>query len=269
MVLRESLDPDSSLWDWIAVDLHFYRTKHGLSCAQLGMHLRVNRQGVSNMEAGRYHLDPAKAKILDRLWDLNGHFQRLVRYARAGHDVNWFRQHVQYEARATEFKIYEALVVPGLLQTPEYARALLTAGQAVPDVEAAVAARMARQSILAKRNPPMLWVLLYQAVLMPSVGDEEVMRGQLRHLLDLSARPDIVIRVLPWSMGAHVGLDGSFKVTATAEGEVAYMEANGGGRLSTDRAEVRRFRLEFERLGADALPREASRALITDILEGR
>jgi hypothetical protein len=267
MVLRESLDPDTSLLDWIAFDLYFHRMKEGLSCAQLGMILGVNRQAVSNMEAGRVRLDEAKARRLDERWDLNDHFQRLLRYARAGHDSNWFKQHVLYEGRASELKMYESLIVHGLLQTPDYARAMLIAGQAVEDVDAAVAARMARQSILTKRNPPVLWVLLNQAVLMPVIGGKDVMRGQLRQLLEMSQLPNVIIRMIPWSTGAHVGLDGSFLLTTVEEGEVAYMEANGGGRLSVDAAEVRRYRIKFDRLGADALSRDESRNLIAGVME--
>ncbi|MEO5876905.1 MAG: DUF5753 domain-containing protein [Streptosporangiaceae bacterium] len=267
MVLRESLDADASLWDWVAVDLYFYRVAEGLSCAQLGMVLGVNRQAVSNMEAGRLRLDEAKARKLDERWKLNEHFSRLLRYARAGHDSNWFKQHVLYESRASELKMYESVIVHGLLQTPDYARALLVAGQAVEDVDATVAVRMGRQAILKKRNPPVMWVLLNQAVLMPEIGGREVMREQLRHLLDLSRLPNIVIRVIPFSLGAHVGLDGSFLLTTVAEGEVAYMEANGGGRLSIDPAEVRRYRIKFDRLGADASSREESRHLISGIME--
>ena len=87
MVLRETLDPDSSIWHWMATDLHFYRTKHGLSCAQLGKVIGCNRQSVSNMEAARpgWRLDDDQAAKLDRMWDLNGHFGRLLRYARARH----------------------------------------------------------------------------------------------------------------------------------------------------------------------------------------
>lgn len=267
MVLRESLNPDNSLWDWMAVDLHFYRTKHGLSCAQLGWHLKVNRQAVSNMEAGRHRLDETKAKVLDTLWELNGHFQRLLRYARAGHDVNWFKAYVQYEPKATAIRYYAALVIPGLLQTPEYARALLVVGQAVDDVDAAVQARIARQEILMRKHRPNLWVLIKQSALEDPVGGAEVMRGQLAQLIEAGHEPNIAIRVVPRSLGAHVGLDGSFSLMAIPEGSAAYMEACGGGRLSLDTAEIERYQLRFDRLGVDALSRDSTRSLITRVME--
>jgi hypothetical protein len=222
------------------------------------------------MEAARagWRLDDDQAKKLDDLWELNGHFTRLLRYARARHDVDWFAQHVSYETRATVMRIYEALIVPGLLQTEDYARAALTAGQVVKDVEAAVAARMERQKVLAREDPPWLWVLLNQSVLEQPVGGPKVMRVQLARLLEVSRLPHIVIRVVPRSLGAHVGLDGSFKITTVNEGDVAYMEAVGGGRLSMDRAEIRRYGIRYDRIGADALSRDSTRSLIEQVMEG-
>jgi DNA-binding XRE family transcriptional regulator len=269
MVLRESLDPDSSIWHWMAVDLHFYRTKHGFSCAQLGKTIGCNRQSVSNMEAARpgWRLDDDQAAKLDKLWDLNGHFGRLLRYARARHDADWFAQHLTYEKRATEMRTYEALIVPGLLQTEAYARALLVAGQVVPDVDAAVAARLARQEVLDKDTPPLLWVLLNESVLHQPVGGPQAMRAQLAQLLDISERPNIVLRVVPRSLGAHTGLDGSFKITTVEEGDIAYMEAVGGGRMSLDKAEIRRYRIRYDRIGSDALSRDSTRNLLAQLME--
>jgi DNA-binding XRE family transcriptional regulator len=253
----------------MAVDLYFHRTKHGLSCAQLGRVLGCNRQSVSNMEAARpgWRLDDDQAKKLDELWDLNGHFGRLLRYARARHDADWFAQHVAYEKRATVMRIYEALIVPGLLQTEAYARALLTAGQVVKDVDVAVEARMKRQEILAGKDPPLLWALLNQNILDQPVGSPEVMKAQLARLVEASRLPNIVIRVVPRSLGAHVGLDGSFTITTVEEGDVAYMEAVGGGRLSLDRAEIRRYGVRYDRIGADALSRDSSRSLMEQVME--
>lgn len=268
MVLRESLDPDSSIWHWMAVDLHFYRTKHGFSCAQLGKIIGCNRQSVSNMEAARpgWRLDDDQTAKLDKLWDLNGHFSRLLRYARARHDADWFAQIVTYEKRAVEMRLYEALIVHGLLQTEAYARSLLVAG-GVKDVDIAVAARMARQKILNNENPPLLWVLLNESILHQPVGGPEVMRTQLAHLLDMSERPNIVLRVVPRSLGAHMGLDGSFQITTVTEGDVAYMEAVGGGRLSLDKAESRRYRVRYDRIGADSLSRDSTRSLLAHLME--
>ncbi|RAY12837.1 hypothetical protein DPM19_22730 [Actinomadura craniellae] len=266
MALRELLDPDNSLWDWVAVDLHFYRTKHGLSCAQLGLHLKVNRQAVSNMEAGRVRLDQTKAKILDELWNLNDHFQRLVRYAKAGHDSNWFKAHLKYEAKASEIRVYERSVIPGLLQIEEYARALFAQGGA-KDVEDSVRARLARQEALNRPDPPLLWVLLDEDVVDRVVGGAAVMRRQLSRLLEVSSQPNVMLRVVPRSVGFHLGLEGSFKVMTVGRETVAYVEACGGGRLVKDPAEVHMYGIRYDRIGTDALSRDSSRVLISRVLE--
>lgn len=100
------------------------------------------------------------------------------------------------------------------------------------------------------------------------MGGPKVMRAQLARLLEASRLPHIVIRVVPRSLGAHIGLEGSFAVTTVAEGDVAYMEAVGGGRLSLDKAEIRRYGIRFDRIGADALSRDSTRDLIEQVMEG-
>ncbi|MBC6459722.1 DUF5753 domain-containing protein [Actinomadura sp. HBU206391] len=268
MAARESLDPDSSMWHWIAVDLHFWRNRSGLSCAGLGEILDISRGAVSNLEAARpgFRLSERQAKILDAEWGLNGHFERLLRYAKSGHDPDWFKTFTQYEARAIYIKVYEALVIPGLLQTPAYARALLMAG-GVEDLEASVDRRMSRQEVLTRPRPAELWALVKQTMLEEPVGGPDVMRAQLEHLIEMSRRPNVFLRVVPKSVGAHLGLDGSFSVMTVASGNAAYMEAVGGGRLSTDSAEIHRFTVRFERIGVDALSRDSSRSLMAELME--
>jgi hypothetical protein len=130
MVARELLDPDSSMWHWTAVDLHFWRTRHGESCAEPGKVMGLTRGAVSNLGAARsgFRLSEGQARELDGHWDLNGHFERLLRYAKSGHDPDWFKAFTAQEAKASSIKVYEALLIPGLLRTADYARALLVAG---------------------------------------------------------------------------------------------------------------------------------------------
>src|SRR5262249_40536598 len=159
-----------------------------------------------------------------------GHFLRLLTYAKLGHDPDWFKEHVSYEARATVLKIYELALVPGLLQTEAYPRACFIAAR-IEDVEAQGAPRLARQETLIRRPRPHLWVLLSQSVLDWPVGGPEAIREQLARLLEVSNERNTSIRVVPRSAGAFIGLDGAFKVLTVAEGDVAYTEAHGGGRL--------------------------------------
>jgi hypothetical protein len=130
-----------------------------------------------------------------------GRFGRTLWYARLGHDPNWFKQHLDIEAEASVIKVFEALVIPGLLQLPEYTRELVVAGRP-PNVEELVEERMGRQAILTRDPPPVLLVLLTENVLDWPIGDADLMRSQLAYLLELSERPNIGIRVVPRSAKA-------------------------------------------------------------------
>lgn len=126
---------------------------------------------------------------------------------------------------------------------------------------------MARQKILTKSRPAQLWALINQAALDQPLGGPEVMCGQLARLLEASEMSNVVLRVVPRSVGGHVGLEGSFQIITFAGGVAAYMEAVGGGRLTLDSAEIERYTTRFDRIGADALSRSSSRDLIKEIME--
>jgi hypothetical protein len=266
MHARELLDPDSSLWDWIAVDLRFWRHREGLSGSQMGRIMTCNRHTVSNMEAGRYKLTDAQAKAIDEKFNLNCHFQRLLKFAREGHDPDWFREHLEYEAKARQLRIWELSWIPGLFQTEAYARAQFTL-YGVKDIEGQVATRMARQGILSKDAPPFVWVLLDQAVISRPVGGPDVMQEQLAKLLELSTLHHVCIRVVPWSAGGHVGQDGAFKVMTVGASDVVYTEASMGGRLVQGTSEVEAFAIRHDQISAKALPEDLSRSLIKEMME--
>jgi transcriptional regulator with XRE-family HTH domain len=268
MTSLDSLDPDTSIRDWIADDLRFYREKAELSQSEIGEIMGASRHTVSNIEHARsgWNLNEDQARQLDVHFGLNHHFERLVRYARKAHNADWSKQHVTYEQRADLIKTYEALVVPGLLQTPGYARALLEAGR-VRDPEASAEKRTARQAILSKAPAPDLWVIMSENALDWPVGGPLVMHEQLTKLLTMTELPNVSIRVLPRSVGAHEALEGSFKVMSVHEGDVVYMEACGGGRTAVDKTDVASLRLRFDRIGQDALPRDRSRDLIREAME--
>jgi len=266
MALADELEPLRSLHDWVAFDLRRYRLEHGMSQADVGSILNVRRSAVHNYESGLRPLDIDHARKLDRAWKAGGHFERLVTHANKHHDSGWFDQFLRYERRAKSIRDYEALVIPGLLQTPDYARALLIAG-GVPDVEAAVNKRMERQRVLDRDPASRLSVLLDEGVLSRPVGGKAVMREQLAHLLKMSERPNVSVRVVPLDTGEHLGLDGSFQIIETATDTVAYLEAQGGGRLDRGERDVERMIANYDRIGDQALPVSQSRRLIETAME--
>jgi hypothetical protein len=268
MTAAESLDPNASLYAWLAHDLRLYRHKYNLTGTQMGQIIGCVRSHVSNLEAGRVRIDDRQAKVLDEKWGTGGHFQRLLWFARAAHDPDWFLQYSQYEAEALAIKIYQGQVIPGPLQTKDYARALLLAGSA-SDIDLELEERLARQdAILNKPEPPLLWVLMDEGVLDRPVGGPEIMRAQLHRLLEMGGLPHVIVRVVPRSAGAHLGLDGAFRIISLESRDVAYVGAQGGGRLIEGTAEVRALGVRFDRIGAKASSEDASRALIEQLLEG-
>lgn len=265
---RPSPDPKSSMWALIAYYLRFCRLQRKLTGELLGEIIGCSKSTVSRLETGALQLTPEQAATLDRAWDTGGIFSFLVWYATLGHDPDWFRQYVDLECRASVIKTWQVDLVPGLLQTPDYARAGLATGN-LQDAEAALEKRLARQSILDRPDPPMLWFLLSQTLLELPCGGPKVMRDQLAHIIDLSSRPNIGVRVVPKSVGHHPGLDGAFMLmTLTAPHmEVAYVEAPGGGRLASSMAEVAAYALRYDQIGQHALPEGLSRDLIKQIME--
>ncbi|GAB3958308.1 helix-turn-helix transcriptional regulator [Actinoallomurus acanthiterrae] len=266
MTSEIKLDPDSSMWDWITIDLRFQTKKSGMSYAAVARLLNRSYSNVSNIMAGRRKIKEEDAKTLDAHWDLGEHFTRLVRYAKRDGSREWFREYLEYEAASSVVKAYEALAVPGLLQIPEYAAALIRElGSA--DAEDQVKRRIARQAILSKTPPPSLYVLLSQNALNWPVGGAEVMRDQLAHFLEMAERPNVGIRVVPLSSGAHAGFDGSFTLIYGEAGDVAYTEAPGRGRLVDSPSEVREYWDRYDRIGQVALPVAPSLQLIREAME--
>lgn len=206
------------------------------------------------------------AKIIDQEWGTDRLFTCLAEIARTGHNAEWFKAHLDFEARVDELRIWELAWVPGLFQTDDYMRAMFEAA-GWEDVDAQIAARAKRRELLNRKSRPSMRILLDQGTLGQPVGGSAVMRAQLGVLLEQARHPKTMFRVLPRSVGAHIGRDGSFKIMTIGHVEAVYTEACGGGRLVSDPAEVRSFRQRFDRISDQALPVNASIDLITRMME--
>ncbi|WP_093811449.1 helix-turn-helix domain-containing protein, partial [Streptomyces sp. Ncost-T6T-1] len=184
---------------------------------------------------------------------------------------DWSQAFIEYSARAAVIRQYASHVVPGLLQTPEYARALLSVGHTLRDsehLEERLAARLDRQVRLTGPDRPELWIILDEAVLRRPVGGAAVMRGQLEKLLRMAEEPNVTIQVLPFDQGAHGSLGGSLTVLVMPDGtEIAYTEGAHYGQLTEEPDEVERFVLTYDQLRAMALPPLMSLAMIRSVLE--
>jgi DNA-binding XRE family transcriptional regulator len=260
------LDPDTSLWHAIALEVRRLREAHDLSVTQLATRLGVDRSTVSRVENGWRRLSPDQADHLDTMWGLQHLLRRLVRFASATDAGDWFTGLIDFERDATLHRMWEALLVPGLLQTPDYARTMI--GTKPRNLEADLETRMARQArVFERENAPIVSVILNWAAIEQCVGGRDVMRRQLTHLLEMGERPNVNLRIVERDAGAHVGLDGSFRLLTVSDREIAYSASPERGRLVLEPAEMHEYAVRYDLISNLASPVGASRRLIERALE--
>ena len=265
-------DPRSDLVLWLGEEVRRARLAAGFTSQdQLARRLGFDRTVITKIETGER---PPSAEVADALATLvpqlaGGRFAELAEVARRafGKFPGWFeRDWLPVERDAASLRWWEPLLIPGLLQTAEYARALFEAWQpaaSAEDLEALMTGRLDRQRILDRETPPDLRVVLDEPVLRKAIGSAKIMAAQLEHLADLSCRPMITVQVVPAEVGAHGGLLGAFIIAGPAG--TVYLETAVEAQV-TGEAPVRdRVALIFDRLTRDALPRGASRDLILKV----
>jgi transcriptional regulator with XRE-family HTH domain len=258
--------------------LRFYRQQAGLSQDTLGAKAHMSGKTISAYENGwRVPTRPATADI-DTVPELhtNGALLELWDKLREGMTYQafpfWFQDWPGKEAQATTLRWFEPLVVPGLLQTEDYARAIFQTrfGLTAEEIEARVEARLKRQQILARDRPPALWVILDEGVLYRPVGGRYVMLEQVKHLIEAARRPTIAIEIIPATVGAHEGLSGSFILADFDDApSVGYQDAATGGQFLDDRNEVAALELTWATLRGETLPRKASLAILEEAAKSR
>ena len=254
--------------------LAYYRTRAGMTPEQLGARVFVSGSQIRKVEAGTRTPTEDLAKAcegvdelccngaLTELYEILG--EKLKRRAYPG----WFAAWPDKEAQARRLRSFELVVVPGLLQAEDYARAVLSTrvGATEDEIDEAVAARLARQKILDREHPPELWAILDEGVLRRPVGGLEVIRGQLVHLAGMARRPHIVVQVVPLAAGAHQGLDGGAFVIADFDdaATIAYQDTAVSGQIIEDASEADALAHTWDTMRLEALPRAASLSLIEE-----
>jgi hypothetical protein len=180
---------------------------------------------------------------------------------------------IGFEAAAVSIRSFEALLIPGLFQTEEYARAVLRALQPElhsDELESQVQLRMARQIHLIQDDPPAIWAILDEAAVRRQVGSVKIMIDQLKRLIEVSEQPAITLQILPFSTGQHAGMDGSFTIHSFPEPgdpDVIYLgNAMSDYYLEGDKA-VRRYGLLFNHLRTVALKPEGSAAFLKKLIK--
>jgi transcriptional regulator with XRE-family HTH domain len=265
-------DPESEPRAFLGAELQRGRLAAGyLSQEALAAKLGFDRSVIGKAETGER---PPTAEVL-AAWcatcgldpDLFARLATLARHS-DGPVPSWFEGWLEAEAEAHTLRVWSPVLVVGLLQTPEYARALfLATGMDDDTAQEHVEVRIGRQAILDRASPPQLVAIVDESVLHRLIGSPEIMAEQLAHIADLSERPNIGVQVVPSAIGANAGLSGTFNL-ATSDGgpEVFLMEAVED--VTTESSSlVRKAASTFVRIQADALPRAASRNLILEAAE--
>ncbi|WP_329464276.1 helix-turn-helix domain-containing protein [Streptomyces sp. NBC_01431] len=263
------LDPSASPLDYYGSELRRRREAAGLTQEALGGCIFVTGSLVGQIETA--HKVPTRdfSERVDAALGTDGMFTRLVGLVLRSQLPTWFQQYAEMEATASYISTYQAQLVYGLLQTPEYARAVLGV-RTEGDLDARVAARMERQRILERDTPPLMWVVMSEAVLHQEIGGRDVMRRQLAHLLDLREREWVKVQVLPFEVGEHAGLMGSFTLLRFDDDpDIVYTEDFIQGHMTANQQAVKEGSLRYDHLQAASLSVERSAALIARVMEER
>src|SRR5215472_6562747 len=261
-------DNDHSALALFAAELQAARTRAGMSRNELAARINYSPSLVGMVESMRRVPRLDFAQRCDDALGTTGTFARLHEHLRTAPFPSWFRPFAQHEAEATSLRTFQVVLVPGLLQTGDYARALLSTkvGATEDDVDQLVTARLERQAILDRDNPPLLWVVVDEAALHRPVGGRDVMRLQVEHLAEMAARPNVVIQVIPAEVGAHVGLTGAFVIADFAGApSIVYLETALTGLVIERQEDVAAVTLTYDTLKTESLPRAASLELLREV----
>jgi transcriptional regulator with XRE-family HTH domain len=246
------------------------RHKAGLSSDELGEKIGYAGATIRAVESGHRVPKPDMAKGLDQFFDYPRFFEMAEERLRDLPFPASYRPFVPYERAARVLRIFEHVLVTGLFQTPEYARAVLAKKPHTTEdeLENLLAARLARQEILTSDDPPLLYALLDEAVLHRPIGGTDVMHAQVMHLADLATWRNISIQVIPYSAGGHIGLLGAFTIAEAADmSATAYLENAADGQTVEDTDRVAQIVACFDALRGDALTVAASRDLIMKVAD--
>ncbi|MFI1372328.1 Scr1 family TA system antitoxin-like transcriptional regulator [Streptomyces longwoodensis] len=255
------------VWSAYGVLLQYLRKRAGLNQQQLGDAIGYSLEQVASVEQGRRPAKAAFTAAAERVLEAGGVLDALQGEVDRAKLPRFFRNVALLEAEALSRFSYDPLLIPGLLQTEAYAQALLAAHFPPLDdetIEQRVAARLARQNLLTRKNPPVVFVFVVEEdALRRVVGNKAVMREQLESLLACSRRRNVELQIMQTARGAHSGLNGPMVLLeSTNRTRQVYIEAQDVVTVRTAQNEVSEFWLRYGMLRTQALNTEESSRLI-------
>jgi transcriptional regulator with XRE-family HTH domain len=279
-------DPYSSPLAYFSKKLKRLRERAGMTQSDVAQQTNYALSTVSAYETGTRIPSADFAKLADKVFgtgpeseDDEGDLEGLQKLVEQVSVRPWFRDRVEVERKSEEIREYESYQVPGLLQTEDYARAIMSASRPVlPDetIERAVALRMTRQQIIEpdkdlpadRQQTPRFWVVMDESALHRVVGSPEIMRAQCERLADVAQQPNVTIQIIPNGRGPTSAFGRAFAVLVSHNNSsVVYLEDLGTARYIRDRDEVSRYVVVFDHLRASALDDKQSLAIIKKVRE--
>jgi len=268
-------------------ELRKMRDGKGLTGAHIAKQLGWSESKVSRIESGKSPLSDKDAKLLLAMYGVQDaqeirQFTALVRKSRqpgwwhAFGDAlpDWFRAYVGFESDASQIRTYQNELVPGLLQTEDYARAVIRSMNAelsVDEIERRATARIQRQDILTREHPPRVWAILNESVVRRVIGSPAIMQAQLKHIAEVAeTHPNVTVQILPFDAGAHASMGYSFLILSFDDipGSVAYSEGPTSATYMDRPADLNRHEEIFQQLMASATRPEKSVAWMKEIADG-
>ncbi|MEU5939259.1 helix-turn-helix transcriptional regulator [Micromonospora sp. NPDC047548] len=261
-------DSPMSTLEFLGAELRRARKERGLSQEELAQRISYSSSLVGMVEIG--HRTPSQDFIarVDATLEAGGLFERLLTLVRADAAPPWLREWISVEREATLIRWFEPSLIPGLLQTEGYARAVLEWGGLlrVPEIEQRLTSRLDRQAVLTAENAPQFIALVDEVVLRRRVGEPALMIEQFEHLLRVTELPHVHLHIVPTGTGAHAGLAGPFILARTPEGsEVAHLDNQLRAHVTDNPEDVDTLQRKWEAVRGEALPRRASQELIREL----
>lgn len=270
---RRPRDPGipSSPTEYFGVELRTYREASGLSRPQLAERLGYTPQWIGQIESGKSTPSEEFANDCDSFFETNGVFHRIWKWNQQLERIQvvppGFRPFIEIEPGATYMRFFEPLLIPGLLQTEDYARKVLAVGHRQEKVEELLAVRMARKALLKKEHPPWLLILLGETAVRSRAAGPEVMRGQLQYLLDLAELQHVTLQVFPADAPVFQA-SGIVLMSLEERSDVGFVDASGGhGRLIEDPHDLEELVVLFDQVRGTAYSAEESLRLIRSVME--
>ena len=264
----------------LGAELRRRREAAGVTIDGVAERLECSASKISRIETGHTSATPRDVRDMLEIYGVLGaECDELVQIAREARQKGWWHPYstvltgayVGLEAAAQSVRAYEQQVVPGILQTEEYAKAMIKAARpdiTVDEVDRRVRVRLGRQSLLNQDDPIELWVVLDEAVVSRPVGGDGVMRAQLERLVEASDLPNVTLQILPFEAGGHAGMDGTFAILdfpEPSDPDVVYAENATGGLFLEKSDELRKYTFIFDHIRAAALGPEESVAYIAKL----